>query len=308
MRQLLSIHYGRIKSYLQNYYQDLGHKRPFLEDCCVGKSKVIVNSFPKSGTHLLGKLVQLAGFIELPIMILDNQYLDFKDKGDWHLWDPVVKARIDIQNPSRKKESFSKSLSRILDGQFTTAHVRHCNRNILALKKHKTKHLFIYRDIRDVICSVADYRMSLKAHGYLPEWYYYLNALSSDEDRLLTVMEGKDRFLESYSKHLEYGWGWLNDPSVLKVCFEDLVGSSGGGNDAIQIETIRSVLKYLEIPFNDANLKAIASKLWGGDSRTMNRGMIGAWRSRFTSRVQDVFEERYEGSLLALGYVPKKID
>lgn len=292
----------KINLFLPNVRRVLGVEQPFHADYGPGKSKVIVNSFPKSGTHLLGKLVQLVGLVELPIMILDNQYLDFKNKGDWHLWEPVIRSGIKIQNPTRKSEMCTKSLSRILDGQFTTAHLKYSNEIVRSLYKYKIKHLFIIRDLRDVICSVVDYRMSLTAHGYLPNWYYYLNALSSDEDRLLTVIEGKDRFLKSYSEHLEYGWGWINDPTTLKVRFEDLVGRSGGGNDKNQLATVRSVLEFIDVPIEDVKLRELASNLWGGKTRTMNRGLIGGWKMRFTSRVQDMFEEKYGHYMSSMGY------
>lgn len=308
MKQLSKRCSEKINLFLSRFRRVLGIEQPFHTVYCPGKSKVIVNSFPKSGTHLLGKLVQLAGIVELPIMILDNQYLDFQNKGDWHLWEPVKKSGIKILNPARKQEMCTNSLMRILEGQFTTAHLKYSNEIVQSLNKYKIKHLFIIRDLRDVICSVVDYRMSLTAHGYLPNWYYYLNALSSDEDRLLTVIEGKDRFLESYSDHLEYGWGWMNDPTALKVRFEDLVGRSGGGSDKIQLKTVRSVLEFIDMSSEEIKVRELSKNLWGGKTRTMNRGLTGGWKERFTSRVKDVFNEKYGHYMSSMGYNLTTID
>jgi hypothetical protein len=275
-----------------------------LEPAPPGRPRVVVDSFPKSGTHLLGKLVDELGFEDTQLMILDNNYLDFSRKGDWDGWEPVKAANLQgkIRNPLRVRCETRAALAAMKPGQYCTSHIRYCEEHQRFLKNFNYCHIFIIRDLRDCMRSHVEFLLNLKAHLYNPDWYYYLSALNSMEERLLAVIEGKDRFLNSYRYHLEYGCGWLDDPKTLVVRFEDLIGPAGGGEPAVQHREIRRICDYLGIAPSDEQITSVAGRLWGGQTRTMNRGQIGSWSDCFSPRVEERFWEIYGPFMNRLGY------
>lgn len=158
------------------------------------------------------------------------------------------------------------------------------------------------RDIRDCICSWMNWVMDLKSHNHIPGLYFYLHALQNDEERLLTIIEGKDRFLPSYRYHLEYGWGWINSKNTLIIRYEDIIGPQGGGDHEKQKEAIRKILTHLDIDFSEKEIEFLSNNLWGGATRTMKFGKSRYWENRFTHRVNVSFKKYYHDYMKILGY------
>jgi hypothetical protein len=237
-------------------------------------------------------------------MVLNENYTDFNQKGDWDRWEPIRAANLqdEILNPLRIRCETRKALSKVQPGQFCTSHLKHAENTREFLTTNKYKHLFIIRDLRDCLRSWVEYLTNLRSHNYTPQWYYYLTALNSDEERLLAVMEGKDRFLEPYTHHIDYGSGWVDDPDTLVTRFEDLVGPDGGGDPELQLREIRRIADYLGLATPDEEVAAVRDRLWGGLTRTMNRGRIGSWGDYFTPRVEERFWEIYGTHMERLGY------
>jgi hypothetical protein len=278
-------------------------RKAFSDKSIGGKPRVIVNSFPKSGTHLLGKLVKDLGFIDLPVMLLNDSFLDYRRHGNWDSWKPLMDSGlVEFSNPSRKEESTAISLRRIRRGQICTSHLRYSRLVRSMIRVLKIKHLFIVRDIRDCVISQQIWRMDLKAHDHLPNWYFYLNALENETDRILAVMEGRDRFLEPYSYHLDYGLGWLDDPDVYLVRYENLIGPRGGGSSENQINEIRGIVRFLDGSTSDREISAIADNLWGGKTRTMKYGRSRYWKDKFTDSLDRTFWRHYGKYMEKMGY------
>jgi len=265
---------------------------------------VIVNSFPKSGTHLLGRIIKQLNYHEIPIMVLNDNYLDFNKNGDWNKWEPIVNAGLSekIINPKRIGCPSTVAVSKLRMGQYFVSHLKHSTKMNKLIEKKSIKHIFIIRDLRDVICSMANYRMNLKAHAYLPNWYFYLKSLQTEDERLLTCIKGLDRFLESYLTHLEYGWGWLTENNVLIVRFENLVGHKGGGDDDIQRKEIAKIANYLNIDLDDTKINYLCENVWGGNTRTIDKGVIGAWIDSFSPKVELEFNGKFSTHMKILGY------
>ncbi|WP_145272368.1 hypothetical protein [Tautonia plasticadhaerens] len=111
---------------------------------------------------------------------------------------------------------------------------------------------------------MTDHLVNLRAHDYSPDWYYYLSSLESDEDRLLAVIEGRDRFLRPFSYHLDYGAGWVDDPDTLIVRFEDLIGPSGGGDADTQVREVARISEFVGGTPTEPKVEEVAASLWGG--------------------------------------------
>lgn len=164
------------------------------------------------------------------------------------------------------------------------------------------KHIFIIRDLRDCLVSYVDYFTSLKSHGHEPPYYYHLRALQSDSERILTLLRGLHWFLRPFSYHVDLAMPWLGERNLLVVRYEDLVGPAGQGSSEAQLDSIARICDYLGLSHSEEERAAVAQRLWGGKTVTMNRGMIGRWRERFTPEIEKEFWELYGSQMEALGY------
>ncbi|MDG4715192.1 sulfotransferase domain-containing protein [Winogradskyella marincola] len=95
--------------------------------------KVVLNSLPKFGTHLLESL-----FLQLPFM---------RHCGKKTL-------RLETQNPIEPKV---KVLSSIKNGQFLLSHMQYHEKALKTINTNNTKIIHLVRDPRDVLLSHLNY-------------------------------------------------------------------------------------------------------------------------------------------------------
>jgi hypothetical protein len=265
------------------------------------KPKVLISSVPKAGTHLLSRCLELLGFEDLQIAVNENGYADHRERGDLHTWQ-VLAGREDILNPRKLKKPCAESLPLIGEGQFAIGHLHRSPLVAGLIRDLGLRHLFIYRDPRDVAVSWYRY-CTYSPEKNAPMLYYYVyNALGSDSERLLMSITGvkAGNFLpDLHQRHFKNRVEWIRHPGTLAVRFEDLVGSSGGGSREIQLETIRKVAEWVGLPGGQE--ERVAESLFGG-SKTFTRGKAAAWVPEFQPEHKAAFRE-VTGSLLAdLGY------
>ena len=126
------------------------------------KSRVIANSIPKAGTHLLKICLNL-----FPGLLNANAHLDI----------------------SMQIETMLGLLSVVADGGVVTAHLPYQKAYAQMLKELRYKTLLIIRDPRDIAVSFSHYVMKATDH-YLNT--YYKN-LPSDDERLMISIIGSIR-------------------------------------------------------------------------------------------------------------------
>lgn len=264
---------------------------------------LLVNSIPKSGTHLVGKLAEMLGFFDLRIHLLDGQYWDYNRKGNLHKWD-ALSGYETFANPRLIRQPLDRALGRMGCGQFARAHINWSERTKAAICKVSIKHLFIYRDPRDIVVSYVqhvtnrpDRNPPRAAHEY------FSGTLTDDHQRINATIEG---VADVQPDMLEFIFNgkveWLNDPDTCCIRFEDLVGERGGGTSQRQHEAICRVLSYLGIPQSDALHEQIANELHGGQTHTFNKGQIGGWREAFSNDNIQCFKQTAGDLLVRLGY------
>lgn len=88
----------------------------------------------------------------------------------------------------------------------------------------------------------------------------------------------------------------------MTIRFEDLIGSSGGGSDKKQIETVNAIVKHIGIELSQEEIQQIAAKSFFTGSRTFRKGHIGDWRNHFTEEHKQIFKEVHGDTLIKLGY------
>jgi hypothetical protein len=200
--------------------------------------------------------------------------------------------------------AFAARMGKIRDGQYVTAHLGAIPGLQDTLTRLGFAHLLMIRDPRDVIVSRAFYRAKnerLDTH----EWFAKLD----DDTRLMTSITGADapdggEPLASIAARLERFRPWLDEPSVVVIRFEDLVGSAGGGSDDAQRAAIRRVLTACRRDNDDATVDRIAGKVFSTRSATFRRGAIGDWRNHLTQEHLTELERVAPGAVAAFGYEP----
>lgn len=276
---------------------------PFSRETDESKPRVVLNSVPKSGTYLLGKLATMLGLYDLNVHILDGAYWDYNRKGDLHKWKAVA-GYTEFANPRLVQQPTHQALRRILPGQFAVAHIGRTSSTVDAIRETGLKQVFIYRDPRDVILSYVRFVTNRpdRNPNMIPH-EYFTQVLTSDDERIAVAIAGQS---DVQPNMLEYLFKekpeWLDDSETCCVRFEDLVGDRGGGSDERQRKTVRRILSYLEIEESEALYEQIANELHGGQTHTFNKGQIGEWRKAFSESNIELFKATAGDLLIRLGY------
>ena len=190
-------------------------------------------------------------------------------------------------------------LNQLPDGSYMGGHVPYEELLRVFLRIHQYRVLFIYRDPRDVLISLANYHMRdckpfHKEFNRLTKskrWEIALSGISKGSNVLSPLLD-----------RLERAGGWLSDPSVCAIRFEDLVGSRGGGDAETQRKTIESIFSFLEIEVSSSRLDIIQNGIFSSDSKTFHKGMIGQWKDEMETADLEWIEKQLGEQILRYGY------
>jgi sulfotransferase 6B1 len=256
--------------------------------------RVLVNSLPKAGTHLLTSLLR-----GLPRMTHSGRHFvldDFRMEVDRpSIWGDV---------PVVDWDRLGRDLARLNRGQFLTSHCPAVPTLLRILDGLDYKVLFIVRDPRDVVVSSALYISRLQRHIMHAR---YKQLFHSDEERIMGTITGfppdsGGRGAESIGSKLSRYMPWLDSPLVQSCRFESLVGPAGGGSVVDQIAEVRRVVEYLDLRMSSSEISSLSDRVWTRGSPTFRRGLIGDWRNHFTDEHKTAFKEIAGEHLIALGY------
>jgi hypothetical protein len=287
---------------------DLFHRfrNRFLVPAC------LINSLPKSGTHLLKKVV---GFF--PGM----RPVDFH-LGPEH-FNPTTHSGVDglpgeysptmiplgVGGPRLvpRDEVYRALKQHVTRGSYATAHVPFSTELALVLKELKITMVTIVRDPRDVVVSHARYIVSLPSDNPMvgsPLYVYYQSL--SESERLMTSIVGIRKepdgpVLLNIKDRLEGVWRWGSQPFNYTTRFEWLVGPQGGGSRERQVQEIRAIARHLGIGYSDREIEVAADRLFGGTA-TFHKGVIGGWKAHFTEEHKQVCKTLIGRLLIDLGY------
>ena len=218
------------------------------------KPPVIVNSLPKSGTHLLLQVTRA-----LPEIRYFGRFIAEKPS---------------LTEITRSTKSLTKKISKILPSETLGAHVTHSSQLKEAMLKINALHLFIYRDPRAVILSEIHYLT------YMNKWHRMHNEfkrLSNFSSRLDLALFGHDeRYPDANYRMLGYA-PWINDPEVIAVRYEDLAGE----NQYAELERI--IKLWSKRSQTNIELNTIVSKaslaINPSRSHTFRAGGAETWRT-----------------------------
>lgn len=224
----------------------------------------------KSGSHLIQKCI---------FKIMNNHYEEYL-----------------LNNPSIKKMDYSHLWSNNGYRHGKHYYCSHFNSDIEKMRYFMAnaphvKFIFNVRDPRDVCLSICPYVDKMpKESGFLPilnMGYSSWKLLSLDEKLMLVIrkIRNNQQYYNALTLLKEY-------PNILLVRFENLVGSKGGGSDALQKLEILKIAKFLGIKLSDKSVDKISRNLFG-DTKTFHKGQIGKYKEVFQEHHYEAFEETF---------------
>ncbi|MDX2463980.1 MAG: sulfotransferase domain-containing protein, partial [Porticoccus sp.] len=208
--------------------------------------KLMVNSLPKSGTHLLVKLLELSEFkfsgINFSSTNVHGKHKLIKQmlRGCYPL-SKAIDVGLDIPSVVRRRWVIS-GMRKTKTMQYMGGHFPYSDQMQWLLDKHEIKTIYMIRDPRDVILSWAH---------YVPRttWHYGKEGLVGKtlEERILLLLHGYQSGqyeIEGFRNILRKSEGWVDADNICVVRFEDIVGVRGGGSDDRQDECIERIMNF----------------------------------------------------------------
>jgi sulfotransferase 6B1 len=270
-----------IKSYLSNTYHQFPLPINVREFQAITHGpKVLINSFPKGGTHLLTRVIS-----SIPSLV---------PRWEYHI--PTF-----IFCPSQH----SSEIEKIRKGQYLSAHFFWTSELANTLASNNIKTLFITRDLKDIVVSRAYYLTYKLRNEKTDPFHFYLNSLKDDSERIMACISGMKRdeikafsISELASRYVP----WLNEPHCFSLRFEDLVGTHGGGDRQKQRQIVRMIVRYLNLDLPEKEIEKIAENAFFQNAATFRKGQIGDWKNHFTDKHKQLFKEVAGDLLIQFGY------
>ncbi|EEX13548.1 hypothetical protein CSE45_5454 [Citreicella sp. SE45] len=231
---------------------------------------IIVNSLPKSGTHMLMQIAQA-----LP----GTRYF-----GSFIAQTPSLTLRM------RSPAEIAGRIKRIVPGEVLGTHLYHHPETARALDEVNALHLFIYRDPRDVLLSETHYLTSMSRWHKMHKTFA---AIPDGEERLRLAITGNGT--ETYPdarERIGAYMGWISDPSCIALSYETL-------NDpqALPAEIDRITAAFVDrggrIEDPEAMRRSLIEAIAPEKSHTFNKGGIARWKKEMSPEAQAMCLERF---------------
>ena len=261
---------------------------------------LLINSLPKSGTNLVSKMADLVGMAYSGKSIssgsLYGRHGVFKRVLRGCKFSECIDIGLDF--PALASRRWVMSVLGCLDSSsYLTGHLPFNSAIKDLLDEKKCKIIHVVRDPRDVLVSWTHYVRD-------QPWHFAHEALSSVkfEQAIRLVLRGFSSCnckVLSFKDILARSMGWLTDPSVKVIRFEELVGERGGGDRYLQAKVIESFISFIEIA--EASSDKIASCLYGG-THTFRKGQIGGWSKELSPFLLSEIKEELSSTIRHMGY------
>jgi hypothetical protein len=248
-------------------------------------------SFPKSGTHLLDQI--LLGFSKVAPFSrrLHSFYAEYEGESGRKRSPEQALAWLDSLHPRDIASAHLFARPEVLKRVCSPAFVPY----------------FIFRDPRDVVVSHVFYVTDMEArhvhHDYyqsLPDFAARLKVSILGRPDLNACPEpGRRVEFPNIADRFAPYLGWLDQPAVMTIHFEDLIHDRAG--------TLNRIIDHClaRAPFQAARgliLEALESSINPKRSPTFRSGKTGEWKKYFTDEHRKIFKEVAGDLLLHLGY------
>jgi hypothetical protein len=250
-------------------------------------------SFPKSGTHLLDQI--LLGFSKVAPFArrLHSFFAGYEGESGRKRSLPETLAWVNSLRPR----------------DVGSAHLFAWPEVVTCVTEPAFVPYFIYRDPRDVALSHVFYITDMEPN-HVHHTYY--QSLPDFDSRLrVSILGRSDPSVAGQAAEVEFPdlagrfapyLGWLDQPSVMKIHFEDLV------ND--RMRSLNLILDHLLVRIGTRTIRADRAQILGSleasinpsRSPTFRSGKTGEWKKYFTDEHKKIFKDVAGELLVKLGY------
>jgi len=240
-------------------------------------------SFPKSGTHLLDQI--LAGFSNVAPFAkrVHSFYAEYDGES----------------GAKRSPEQALDWLDSLRACDLASAHLFARPEVVARVCSPKFVPYFIFRDPRDVVVSHVFYVTDMEAHHVHHPYY---QSLPDFDARLNVSILGRpdaniefSNIADRFAPYL----GWLNQPEVLAIHFEDLIHNRAATLTRIMDHLL--VRAPLQTP-RQLILNSLETAINPKKSPTFRSGKTGEWKKYFTDEHKKIFKDVAADLLIKLGY------
>jgi len=241
------------------------------------------NSKPKSGSHLLLQI--LNGFTK----IIPYKYVEA---------DPI--RTIEKEGRRKTNKEVLRELEQIPKGVIGWGYVEATPENVAFLCQAHRVNYFIYRDPRDMLVSQVFFASDMQEEHGMHEYY---KSLPNFGERLKVAITGIDQeglYMVNVKQRYATVFEWLEQPHVMCIRFEDLIGDRQATLDTM-LDEVESTGYRIPTPREKA-ISVLVKAIQPRKSHTFRSGKIGSWREHFTDEHKDLFKEVTGDLLVKLGY------
>ena len=284
---------------------------------------LIANSIPKSGTHLLMKLLYLTNYIKNDHQLSSSLVSSATKNPIFKLLNFIRRARtrnhsslVNLDIDGTRHQITSHDFKRIIEkyygctgARFFDAHLPFSDLLESIMMDIDCKMIFLIRDPRDIAVSYANHmtgELSYPLGGEYKIIYDIFNKNTDFNEKLRLIKDGITIngiiLLAPVRQRIENQIGWIMSSLVKTVKFEDLIGSRGGGSYYRQAQCVSEIYDYLSIEYNSKKIKEVSSSLFDNTARTFNKGTIGQWKVVMRKDMQDEYNHILGPLLEKMGY------
>jgi hypothetical protein len=231
---------------------------------------IIANAVPKAGTNLLKNLL-------LAIPGVHASGYRFVN-GVHESSDDFVLDRI------------KDSLTKRSHGIMYHGHIAYHDQYHSFFEGENFRHIFMFRDPRDIVVSLRNYIINPKRDGTFHAYKKYLELFDSEDDQIMGCIQGfkaNDGFVwRDIGFTMSSFFGWVNQPEVLCLRYEDLCPTS-----PIREVVIQRILNHLRFhPSTSETIDEICETgMTTDESITFRKGQAGTWREKFNKEHKEAF-------------------
>jgi Sulfotransferase domain len=240
-------------------------------------------SFPKSGTHLLDQI--LLGFSRAAPFSrrLHSFYAEYEGES----------------GRKRAPEQALRWLDSLRPLDIASAHLFARPDVVTRVCAPAFVPYFIFRDPRDVVVSHVFYVTDMEP-DHVHHAYY--QSLPDFDARLKVSILGRpdaDAEFPDIAGRFSPYLGWLDQPSVMKIHFEDLIRNRARTLDLILDHFLSRVPLTVS---RKTILDSLESSINPGKSPTFRSGRTGEWKKYFTDEHKQIFKDVAGDLLIKLGF------
>lgn len=240
-------------------------------------------SFPKSGTHLLDQIL-----------------LGFSNVAPYAKHVHSMFANYDGESGRRRGADETMAWLHSLSAcDIASAHLFSLPEAVEYVCSPAFVPYFIYRDPRDIVVSHVFYVTDMEPNHVQ---HQYFKSLPDFNTRLKTSILGRPdaevEFFDIGTRFKAYA-DWLDQPSVMKIHFEDLINN--------RTDTLNRIIDHLleRVPLQASRqliLNSLETSINPKKSPTFRSGKTGEWKKHFTEEHKKIFKEVAGDLLIKLGY------